>query len=180
MRTDRIHVRILCLLLCLAVMVPCVNALGETTKVAAYLLRLRENPSGNARVLDAYPRGTTVTILKKGDSWTKVRVHGKEGYMMTSLLSYGRNKASSATESKTSRSGKAGQTGAAVTSGDTMYVMKGIRLNLRDSAGTSGDIIASFRGGTKVTVLRKGRHWTYVEVEGLVGYMGSDYLTDEK
>ena len=45
--------RLLCLLLCLAVLLPCASALGETTKVATYLLRLREKPSTSAKVLDA-------------------------------------------------------------------------------------------------------------------------------
>ena len=57
MRNTRIQVRILCLLLCLAVLAPCASALGETTKVAAYLLRLRESPSSTGKVLDAYLDG---------------------------------------------------------------------------------------------------------------------------
>ena len=180
MRNGRIHVRVLCLLLCLAVLLPCVSALGETTKVAAYLLRLREGPSSNAKVLDAYPRGTVVTILKKGSDWTKVRVHGKVGYMMTGLLSYGRYKTSDTENKSTAQNGTTRKTTVSVSSGETAYVMKGIRLNMRDSASSDGEIIASFRGGKKVTVLRKGKYWCYVEVDGLLGYMATDYLTSER
>ena len=64
------RIRLLCLLLCLAVLMPCVSALSETTKVTGYLLRLREEASTDGKVIDAYPRGTKVTILKKGDTWT--------------------------------------------------------------------------------------------------------------
>ena len=169
--------RLLCLLLCLAVLLPCASALGETTKVATYLLRLREKPSTSAKVLDAYPRGTRVTILKKGDDWTKVRVHGKEGYMQSDKLSYAKyKKTSSSSSSSKSSSSKSSSTDI---TGDTAYVIKGTWLNLREAAG-GGDIIACFRGGTKVTVLKKGRHWSYVEVKGLLGYMSNDYLTSEK
>ena len=40
--------------------------------------------------------------------------------------------------------------------------------------------IASFRGGTKVTVLKKGKIWCQVEVKGLTGYMATEFLTSEK
>ncbi len=168
-------IRILCLALCLAVLMPCISALGETTKVTAYMLRLRESGSTSAKVLDAFPRGTKVTILKKGTEWTKVKVHEKTGYMQTDKLAYGRaaakKQASNATKTTTKK---------AVTTGDTAYIVKGVRLNLREAANTSSEIIASFRGGTKVTILKKGRHWSFVEVKGLQGYMSTDYLTSEK
>ena len=164
--TSRIWIRCLCLLLCLAVLLPCVSAMAETTKVAAYLLRLRAAPSDKGKVIDAYPRGTVVTILKKGSEWTRVRVHNKTGYMKTSMLAYGRNGGSSG-------SGSSG-------GGSTMYVMKGIKLYLRAEPSASAEIIGTFRGGTPVTVLRRGRYWYRVSVKGLEGYMGSSYLTDEK
>jgi len=166
--TSKVMIRFLCLLLCLTVLMPIVTAAAETTKVTAYLLRLRQAPSTKAKVLDAFPRGTTVTILKKGETWTKVKVRGKTGYMMTSMLAYSKKGNSSGSSSGDS------------SSGTTMYVAKGVRLNLRDEASTSGQILGTFRGGTKVTVLKKGRHWSYVEVKGLKGYMGNDYLTAEK
>ena len=185
MRTSRVFVRFLCLLLCLTVLLPCVSALAETTKVAAYLLRLRKSPSSTSEVLDAFPRGTVVTILKKGDEWTKVKVHGKVGYMQTNLLSYGRYKSSSnsssgSSTSSNSSSGSSSSSSKKSYSGTTMYVMKGIKLNLREEADSNSEIIASFRGGTPVTVIRRGKYWSYVEVKGLVGYMGNDYLVDYK
>ena len=146
--------------------------------MATYLLRLREKPSTSAKVLDAYPRGTRVTILKKGDDWTKVSVHGKEGYMQSDKLSYAKYKKSSSSKSSSSSSSSSKSASAGLT-GDTAYVVKGTWLNLRESIG-SGDIIGCFRGGTQVTILKKGRHWSYVEVKGLVGYMSNDYLTSEK
>ena len=174
--TSKVLVRLLCLILCLTVLLPCVSALGETTKVAAYLLRLREKPSTDSKVLDAYRRGTVVTILKKGTEWTKVQVRGKVGYMQTNRLAYGRYKK---TEEKTTGT-KSETTTKTVSSGDIAYIMKGVKLNLRQEASSDSDIIASFRGGTKVTVLKRGKYWCLVEVAGLQGYMGTEYLTSEK
>ena len=65
-------------------------------------------------------------------------------------------------------------------SGDTAYIIKGVRLNLRDEANSSSEIIGSFRGGTKVTVIKKGRYWSLVEVQGLQGYMANEFLTTVK
>ena len=171
--TAKVRIRLLCVLLCFALVLP-VLASAETTRVTAYLLRLREKPSSTSKVIDAYPRGTIVTILKKGDEWTKVQVRSKVGYMKTSMLAYSRKSSSSSSSSSSSKSDSA------VVSGSTMYVARGTRLNLREEANSSSDIIASFRGGTPVTVIRKGRYWSYVEVKGLRGYMGNDYLVSEK
>ena len=190
--------RILCLLLCLAVLMPCASALSETTKVTGYLLRLRDEASTDGEVIDAFPRGTTVKILKKGDTWTKVRVDGKEGYMMTCYLAYskdtpeeeksgetGKNSSSksssnssSNTSSKSSSSSKADKK-EKTSSGSTMYIMKGVKLNMREKADGDSDVITSFRGGTKVTVLKKGKYWSKVEIKGYEGYVATEYLTDE-
>lgn len=162
--TSRFWVRFLCLLLCLTVLLPCVSAMAETTKVTAYLLRLRASPSAKAKVIDAYPRGTVVTILKKGSEWTKVKVHGKTGYMQTSMLAYSKGSSSSSSDK----------------SGKTMYVMKDVRLYLRAEPDSNSEILGTFRGGTAVTVLSRGKYWSRVSVKGLEGYMGNAYLTDVK
>ena len=174
-----IGVRLLCLVLCLAVLLPCVAALGETTRVATYMLRLREKPSTSSKVLDAYPRGTKVTILKKGSEWTKVKVGGKTGYMQTDKLSYAKYKTEAEKEVIFSAASSSAAK-KAVISGETAYIKKGIRLNLRSSPSSEGEIIGSYRGGTKVTVITKGRTWSLVAIKGVQGYMYTEYLTAEK
>ena len=164
--TSKKWVRFLCLVLCLAVVLPCISASAaeEKTKVTAQLLRLRATPSAKGRVIDAYPKGTEVTILKKGSEWTKVRVRNKTGYMQTKFLAYSRGSSSS---------GSGG-------SGSTMYVMKDCRLYLRAEPDSNSEILGTYRGGTAVTVLKKGKYWYKVSVKGLEGYMGKEYLTDVK
>ena len=169
---SKLWVRLICLILCLAVLLPSVSALAETTKVATYMLRLREKPATSSKVLDAYPRGTKVTILKKGVEWTKVKVGGKTGYMQSSKLAYAKYKTNAEREAIVSNKSTTKKTG--VTSGETAYIMKGVKLNLRAEANNTSDIIASFRGGTKVTVIKKGRHGSRVEAKGLEGCMSPD------
>lgn len=163
--TSRIWVRFLCLLLCLTVLLPCVSATAETAKVRVNLLRLRAAASDKARVLDAYARGTEVTVLKKGTEWTKVRVRNKTGYMKTSMLTF-----------KSGSSSSGSNTG----NGSTMYVAKDCWLYLRAEPDSSSEVLGTFRGGTPVTVLKKGKYWYRVIVKGLEGFMGKDYLVNVK
>ena len=176
---SRKMIRLLCLALCLSVLLPCVSALGESTKVTAYLLRLRETASEKGKVLDAFPKGTKVTILKKGDEWTRVEVKGQKGYMKTCYLAYSKDDGSD-TKEESKKSEKKQSSSSSISSGSTANVQKGIRLNLREKADAGSDILGSYRGGTKVTVVKKGGYWSKVEVDGLTGYMANEYLTSEK
>ena len=152
------------MLLCLTVLLPCVSAMAETAKVKVNLLRLRAAASDKSRVLDAYAKGTEVTVLKKGPEWTKVRVRNKTGYMMSKMLTF-----------KNSSSSNSGSS-----SGSTMYVAKDCRLYLRAEPDSNSEILGTFRGGTAVTVLKKGKYWYRVSVKGLEGYMGKEYLVEQK
>ena len=175
--TSKVWIRILCLALCLT---------GKKKEGLELLGKARDmgDPQAEgliadtAKVLDAYPRGTKVTILQKGDEWTKVRVHGKVGYMRSNRLAYKRYKTTD--DKKSSESSNSSGKKTTVSSGTTAYVIKDVRVNLREEPNSSSAIIASFRGGTKVTILKKGKYFSLVEVKGLQGYMGTDYLTTEK
>ena len=175
----KILIRLLCFILCLTVLAPFASAIGETTKVTGYLVRLREKGSKDADVLDAFPKGTKATVLKKGDTWTKVRIRGKEGYMMTCYLAGLAKETKKNTKSSGKTSGGKTASGSGA-SGDTAYVMKGVCLNLRAEKNGDSAILGSYHGGTKVTVLKQGRVWSLVEVKGQQGYMATEYLTSEK
>lgn len=158
--------RILAAVLCLVLVCGIVSAVAETRKIrGSNLVRLRAAPSTKATVLDAFPKGTEVKILKKGVEWCKVRVRGQEGYMMTKYL-----------YTKTEREEMADP------DGKTMYVWtpSGTRLNLRAEPNSDSEVLGSYRVGTKVTILKKGRYWSRVSVKGKTGYMGNDYLVEKK
>lgn len=120
-------------------------------------LNLRETASLQAKVLGQYPTGTWIEILEKGDTWSKVKVDGKNGFMMSKYLAANQNNA-------------------------TMYVRTntGIGLNLRKGPSTSSEIITSFPIDTAVTVLKKGNGWYQVQVGDQTGYMSSKYLVSSK
>ena len=131
MKTSKKYVRVFAGAVCAAVMMTgaAVNAESFAT-VKGGGLNLRETASLDARVLGQYPTGTWITILEEGETWHKVSVDGKTGYMMNKYLN-------------------------AATASATMYVRTntGIGLNLRTKPGMDGAIITSFKPGTAVTVM---------------------------
>jgi len=153
-KLSRVLVFALAMLLCLA---PAMAQASEYATVRGGGLNLRQTASLQAKVLGQYGTGTWVEIVEKGDEWCKVKVAGKDGYMMTKYLNNG-------------------------ASGATMYVRTntGIGLNLREGPGTANAIITSFPINTAVSVLQKGREWYRVKVGEQSGYMAARYLAAAK
>lgn len=120
-------------------------------------LNLRETASLQAKVLGQYWTGTWIEVTEKGEEWSKVKVAGKEGYMMTKYLNFGG-------------------------SDTTLYVRTntGIGLNLREAPSMDAAIITSFPIDTAVSVIQKGSAWHKVKVGDQEGYMSARYLAAKK
>lgn len=153
-KTKRIATALVALSLTAA---PAAVMASEYATVKGGGLNLRQTPSLDAKVLGQYWTGTWVEILDKGDTWCKVSVGGKSGYMMTKFLNMG-------------------------STGNTLYVRTntGIGLNMRKGPGTTYPIITSFPIGTAVELLQKGNEWNKVKVGKSIGYMSAKYLSAEK
>lgn len=153
-KTHRILSFALAAALCLT---PIMASASEYATVKGGGLNLREKASLQAKVLGQYWTGTWVEILEKGETWCKVKVAGKEGYMMTKYLNDGN-------------------------AGTTLYVRTntGIGLNLREAPNASAAIITSFPIDTAVTVTQRGSQWHKVQVGGQAGYMASRFLASSK
>ena len=126
---------------------------ADSALVRGGSLNLRETPSLSAKVLGQFPTGTLVEIVESGDEWHQVEVNGQEGFMMAKYLNTGVNEQSATVRTNT-----------------------GIGLNLREEPRMSGKLITSFKPGTKVTVTQKGSVWSRVNVEGVEGFMATEYL----
>ena len=127
---------------------------ADSALVKGGALNLRETASLTAKVLGQYPTGTLVEIVESGSEWHKVSVGGQQGYMMAKYLS---------TEN--------GDTAA------TVRTNTGIGLNLREEPSLQGTIITSYKPGTKVTVLQRGKSWSRVKVDSREGFMATQYLS---
>ena len=132
---------------------PLLASASEFATVKGGGLNLRQTASLEAKVLGQYWTGTWIEVTEKGNPWCKVKVAGKEGYMMTKYLNFG-------------------------ASGDTLYVRTntGIGLNLRAEPSLSAPIITSFPIDTAVTVTQRGKQWHRVQVGDQTGYMAARYL----
>ena len=157
MNTRKTH-RILSAVLAGALsLTPLMAFASEYATVKGGGLNLRETASLQAKVLGQYWTGTWIEVTEKGEEWSKVKVAGKEGYMMTKYLNFG-------------------------ASGTTLYVRTntGIGLNLREAPSMDAAIITSFPIDTAVSVIQKGSAWHKVKVGDLEGYMSSRYLAARK
>ena len=140
------------------------NTSAYVTSKNGKSVRMRTGPSTAYSTIASYAVGTPVTILISGDDWCKVRIGGRTGYMMTEFL--------------TTTSIGSGTT-APETSGYTAYVtsQNGLGVNMRSGAGKLYSAIASYPVGTQVTVIEWGRTWCKIRVNGVTGYMMTEFLT---
>lgn len=126
-------------------------------------VRLRSGPSVNYSIIASYAVGTPLTILTTGDTWSKIRINGRTGYMMNEFI----NTASS---------------GGAVAGGYTAYVVSGNgkTVVLRSGPSKQYDVLASYKVGQKATVISYGSTWCKVNINGLDGYMMTEFLSTVK
>jgi uncharacterized protein YgiM (DUF1202 family) len=119
-------------------------------------LNLRAAASKSSKSLGKYGNGTYVTVLAKGNTWCKVIVDGKTGYMMTQYLRfYGMSSASTAMVTHPDR---------------TFVYLRG------GPSQQTGQILKKVPHGATVTILTPGATWSQVKYNGQTGYMMTKFL----
>ena len=155
MQKTRLYKRCLPVIaLVLAVSLPLVSLAESYKVVTGGGLNLRKEPSLSSSVLGQYPTGTWMTVLETTGDWSKVQVNGKTGYVLSKYL-----------------------TDSNVNNTLTVRTNTGIGLNLREEPSLQGTIITSYKPGTKVTVLQRGKSWSRVKVDSHEGFMATQYLS---
>lgn len=157
MQKTHLYKRCLRVVALLVVLALPVVSLAESYKVVkGGSLNLRQEASQTAAVLGQYPSGTWMTVIEEGTEWSKVKVDGKVGYVMSKYL-------------------------ADAVNSNTMYVHTntGIGLNLRTEPSLTGDIITSFPNGTAVNVISRGNGWYKIQVGDSLGFAASRYLSTD-
>ena len=136
------------------------NTAASVTSKNGKPVRLRSGPSVQYAIIASYAVGTPLTILTTGESWSKVRINGRTGYMMNDFIA----------------------TSGSVSGGYTAYVVSGNgkMVVLRSGPSKAYDILASYSVGQKVTVNEYGSTWCAVTVNGLSGYMMTEFLSTVK
>lgn len=119
-------------------------------------LYLRQAASKKSKALGSYGNGTYVTVLDQGNTWCKVIVDGKTGYMMTEFLKfYGLNGSSTAMVDHPDRT--------------FVYLRNG-------PSKSTGKVLLKVPHGARVTILTPGSTWSEVTYNGKTGYMMTRFL----
>ena len=136
-------------------MTVCASAasIGGAT-VNATALNLRTEASTYAQIQASAPSGAAVVAYETLPGWYKVSYRGSIGYMSAEFLNF--------SETLDGDFGKA--------------AVRGTDVRLRSGAGYDAEIIGSYDAGTEMSVRGVFREWMKVAVDGVEGYMHSDYI----
>ena len=132
---------------------------------------LRKGPDGSFQAIASLAQGTKVTVLSHGSKYDYVSAGDLgQGYVVNSLLSKKKVKASGNKSESTQASG----------GNYTAWIMSTGKVRLRKSPNSNAPIIASYNPGKKVTVIKHGNTWDKVKVGSKTGYINNKYLTTSK
>ena len=123
-------------------------------KVKADALYLREAPEGN--IIATLPQDTVLAVVNNSNSWFKVVVNGREGYVSGEYL----------TGTLTSDFNLG-----------TGHIVCDTTVNLREQPNTSSTVLASLSNSTAVSVTGVYQGWYKVSCNGKNGYVHPDYIT---
>lgn len=132
---------------------------------------LRKGPDGSFAATAKLAKGRKVTVLTHGSKYDFVSAGSLgTGYVVNSLLSKKKVKPSgNASESTTPSGGNY-----------PAWVMNTAKVRLRKSPNSNAPIIASYKPGTEVWVLKHGAVWDKVQKGSKVGYMKTKYLSTQE
>ncbi len=120
-------------------------------------LRLRAEASTEASILATATLGENVVVLEDmGEGWLRVDYRSVEGFMSAEYLDVAES--------------------ADVTIGYGLVKAAGSTLNVRSGPGTDFDKVSTLHNGAVVTIVGVDSGWYKIQVDGLEGYVSSDYM----
>ncbi len=139
-------------------------------------VNLRRGPGKEYGILNVYRPGTGVTVLSAGTEWSKVKIDGLTGYMMSVYLS----KTKPTLPPSEATPAPIVTPGPAVTPPYTAYVTSanGKSVNVHRGAGLGYANVTRLSVGTKVTVIGwPSKTWCQIQMDdGRTGYIMTKYL----
>ena len=149
---------------------PANNTKGAATvNTGGTSLNLRQYASSGAKVITTIPNGEKVIVYDRDSSWAFVAYEGIAGYVMVDYLSFDSGVTQTPAPVITPIP--------TVQTYQALVVTPGGSLNLRETAGSGGKVIAQIPYGAWVTVSAKGDTWSSVTYNGQSGYVMSQYLS---
>ncbi|MEK4746800.1 MULTISPECIES: SH3 domain-containing protein [Niallia] len=117
------------------------------------VLNVRVGPSISTSVVTTLKAGEKVSVLSETNGWSKVDVDGKIGYVSSSYL---RTKQESFVK--------------------YVSIDPSSTLNVRESASTKANVVTKLKNNTKVEVISESNGWAKIKVNGINGYVSSQYI----
>lgn len=169
MKGKRISILVMAMLLVAAMFLPTM-ALAETVKTqySDGSLVVRGGPGTNYEPASWVKNGQSITVLEKGDTWSKIRVDstGKTGYIKTRYIAG----SSSALPDGNMLAYELGTV-------TTRYASS--RVNLRKGAGTGYGVVTSLGRGTELVIKDEQGNWyKVVTMQGTEGWISKNYVAD--
>ena len=125
-------------------------------------VNLRSGPSKGFPSIGFYSVGTQAWMITKGSTWSYIRVGSRYGYMMTEFLT---------TEDPV-------QPVPPIVGSAYVVSANGKSVNLRVGPSTGSAIIRSYRVGTRLSIITRGKDWCFIQIEGQYGYMMRQFIYD--
>ncbi|WAW15744.1 SH3 domain-containing protein [Peptostreptococcus equinus] len=137
-------------------------------------LNFRTGPSTSKPSLGRLGYKQNVRVIGQVGGWTKISVNGRIGYVASQYLS--NSKSPSSNNSNISKP-KPTKPAPAQTSNNYMSV-RAPRLNVRSNGSISSRVIGSLSQNQKIQVLGTSGAWTKISINGKIGYVASQYLSN--
>jgi SpoIID/LytB domain protein len=135
-------------------------------------LNMRTQGKAGSAILCTIPRNTTIEVVSKGSTWSRVKYAGYDGFVMNEFLTFlasGQTPAPTATPAPTPTPAPAAAKAKVTTESGS--------LNMRKSASSGAVVIRTIPQNAIVTVVKKSGDWTQVTYEGKTGFVMTKYLT---
>ena len=170
------------------------EVLTAIVNTEATTLNLRSGAGTDYSIKTQIPKGETVIVTQRDDTWSAVKWGEYEGYVMTKYLLFeGDEPITPDPGDDPDDPGSSGDGGEEPDPGDdpvtppdsgsdtdstTAWVMRTVNyVNLRETAGMDGKIITTIPAGDELEVLQKDSQFTYVRHGVGTGYVMSEHLT---
>lgn len=148
------------------------TALVAYVNTSSGSLNLRAEPSTAAAVLTTIPRGATVSVTLRGESWSSVTYGAYSGYVMDSYLWYAPVDPGTPTPPS---SPEPSATPAPQESTTVWVVTPSGSLNLRDAPG--GNVIGAIPRLAAMQLLGRSGSWCLVMYQGTTGYVSDEFVS---
>lgn len=161
----------------------------------ASTLNLRNGPSTTYDVIAEIPRGTQIIVTSYGSTWCAVRWGSLTGYVMTQYLSFESEETTAPTPTPTPTATSTPTVtptivpspiptteivadNASVREPRMAWINTTVeKVNLRQTASDSAEILTSIPSAEAITILEEGSTWSYIQHNGLTGYVYTQHIT---